>query len=94
MRVRWLHEGLEMIPLSEDVRRRVEEWVSRLRPEELEKLREYEKTGDALVCPLVDPYAEGGLVVKLVRRGGRYMITAGIYEGGLVEEYYVGEVLP
>ena len=93
MRVRWLREGLEMIPLSEDVRRRVEEWVSRLKPEELRLLREYEETGDALVCPLVDPYEEGGLVVKLVRHKGMYMVVAGIYEGGRVEEYYVGEIV-
>jgi len=57
------------------------------------KSRAREETGDALPCPLVDPYREGGLLVKLVKHEGKFMVAAGVAEhGGLVEEYYVAEV--
>jgi len=52
-----------------------------------------EETGDALPCLLIDPYREGGLLVKVVMREGKFMVTAGVAErGGLVEEYYVAEI--
>jgi len=93
VRVKWIEEALERVSLSGDVKRKVEEWVKGLRREELERLREYEETGDALPCPLIDPYLEGGLLVKLVKHEGKYMVAAGVAEhGGLVEEYYVAEV--
>ena len=93
MRVKWVEEALERVSLSGDVKRKVEEWVKGLRREELERLREYEETGDALPCPLIDPYREGGLLVKLVKHEGKFMVAAGVAEhGGLVEEYYVAEV--
>jgi hypothetical protein len=91
--VRWIEEALERVPLSGEVKRKVEEWVKWLRAEELERLGEYEEAGDALPCPLVDPYREGGLLVKLVKHEGKFMVAAGVAEhGGLVEEYYVAEV--
>jgi len=64
-----------------------------LRREELERLKEYEETGDALLCPFVDPYREGGLLVKVVKREGKYVVAAGVAEcGPLAEEHYVAEV--
>jgi len=93
VRVRWIEEALERVPLSARVRRKVEEWVKGLRAEELERLGEYEETGDALLCPFIDPYREGGLLVKLVKHEGKYAVAAGVAEHeGLVEEYYVAEV--
>jgi len=56
----------------------------------LKKLGEYEVTGDSIICPYIDPYIEGGKVVKIVKHKGKYMITAGIYDqGGYTEEYYI-----
>lgn len=93
MRVKWIKEGLEMIPLSDDLKKKVEEWATEIDHEELKKLGEYEETGDSIICSQIDPYLEGGLVVKIVKHGGKYIITAGIYEhGGYAEEYYVAEV--
>ena len=93
VRIKWIEEALSHIHLSDNVKRRVEEWVKELRREKLERLREYEETGDALVCPLIDPYREGGLLVKIVKHKGRYMVAAGLVEhGGFVEEYYVAEI--
>ena len=90
MRIKWLKEGLEMIPLDEELKKKIEKWAAEVDPEELKKLGEYEDTGDSIMCPLIDPYVEGGKVVKIVKHRGKYMVTAGIYEqGGYAEEYYI-----
>ena len=79
MRIKWLKEGLEMIPLDEELKKKIEKWAAEVDPEELK-----------IVCPLIDPYVEGGKVVKIVKHRGKYMVTAGIYEqGGYAEEYYI-----
>lgn len=93
MKIKWLKEGLEMIPLGEDLKNKIENWAAEVDPEELKKLGEYENTGDSIVCPLIDPYLEGGKVVKIVKHHGKYMVTAGIYEHrGYAEEYYIAEL--
>ena len=60
-------------------------------PKELRKLREYEKTGDAIVLGEPDPYEEG-LVVKIVKHNGKLKLVAGLYGCGYLEEYYVADL--
>jgi len=89
LRVRWFRDP--GVRLGGEVRRAVERQVRLLDPGRLSGLGEYEETGDAVVLPEPDPYE--GLVVKVVRHRGRLLVAAAIWEhGGLVEEYYVGEV--
>jgi len=89
MRVRWHPDP--PLRLDEGVRRRVEEQLRRLDPSSLRGLGEYEETGDAVLLPEPDPLE--GLYVKVVRRGGRLELVAGLWEhGGYVEECCVGGV--
>ena len=90
MRVIWDDEALGYIYLSEEIKRKVEEWVKSLSKKELEELKEYEETGDAIVCPTLDFNSEGGLVVKAVKHNGKFMLVAGVYGCGFGEEYYIG----
>ena len=87
MQVVWNEEGLKKIPLSEEVKKKVEEQVKKLSLEEIEKLGEYEETGDEYVLPEPDPYE--GLYVKIVKHKGKYKLVAGIWEHAYREEYYV-----
>jgi len=90
LRVRWFPDP--GVRLGGEVRRAVERQVRVLDPGRLRELREYEETGDAIVLPEPDPYE--GLVVKVVRHRGRLLVTAALWEhGGLVEEYYIAELV-
>ena len=90
MHIIWDEEALNYIYLSEEVKRKIEEWVKSLSEKELEKLEEYEETGDAIVCPTVDFDSEGGLAIKVVKHNGKFMLVAGVYGCSFGEEYYVG----
>jgi len=88
--VRWFPDP--GVRLGGKVRRAVERQVHKLDPGRLRALGEYEETGDVVVLPEPDPYE--GLVVKVVRHQGRLLVAAAIWEhGGLVEEYYVAELV-
>jgi len=90
LRVRWVPDP--GVGLSGEVRRAVERQVRGLDPGRLRGLGEYEETGDAVVLPEPDPYE--GLVVKVVRHRGRLLLAAALWEhGGLIEEYYVAELV-
>lgn len=94
MKIKWLKEGLEMVPLNESLKKKIEKWVANVDPEELKKLNEYEENGDSIVCPLIDSYLEGGIVIKIVKHKGKYKVSAGIYgQAGYVEEYYIANLI-
>ncbi len=88
VRLRWFPEAM----LSEDIKQAITHEISRLDFEEIERLNEYEESGDAILLPRPDIYKEG-IYAKVVKHRGRIMLVIGQGEHDFVEEYYVAEVV-
>ncbi len=91
MKIKWIKETQDLV--DNDTKDKIIECVKSLKIEELEKLGEYEETGDAITCKNIDPYKTGGLIIKIVKHNNKIMITAGTYQQTYIEEYYIAEII-
>jgi len=87
--LRWFPEARI---LSEDIRQVITHEISRLDFGEVERLNEYEETGDAILLPRPNIYEEG-IYAKVVKHKDKIMLIIGQGEHDFVEEYYVAEVV-
>mgnify|MGYP000518807477 CR=1 FL=1 len=88
MKIVWNEEALKMIYISEELRKRIEKQVFKLNLKDLERLREYEEIGDAIILKEPGLYEEGGLLIKVVKHKGEIKLVAGVYEVVYAEEHF------
>lgn len=87
MQIIWIKETQDLI--DDETRKKIIECIKNIKIEDLEKLGEYEETGESITCRNIDPYETGGLIIKIVRHDNKYMVTAGTYQKEYAEEYYI-----
>lgn len=90
MKIEWIKETQDLI--DNETKNKIIECVKNLNIKELDKLGEYEETGDAITCKNIDPYETGGLIIKIVKHNNKYMVTAGTYQKEYAEEYYIATI--
>ena len=90
VKVIWDEDAVKMIFVNEELKKKIENYIAKVKVEELLNLKEYEVVGDEHIIPVIDP--SEGSYIKIVKHKGKFKLIAGIWEHGYAEEFFIGEL--